>query len=542
MELPAIKDRFRHVYRAIVATAMWFCLTAGVVFAEELGDVATVVRNATQLEDQDSWKEAVELYKKALKQWPEQESLTRGLRRSQFQFAVSRRYADKSFTESLKPMQTDAAFTLYEDVLTNIQTYYVDPINTTSLVAHGTESLWLALGNDRFVDQNLFGASPERIESLRRQLFETYWNKPVSSHAAARQMIQEVATVCQKSVGLSSGAVIMEYVFGACNCLDDYSSVLTPGKREDLYGNIKGEFVGIGIVMEAETGKGMKLHQILPESPANEQGLKRGDYLVSIDGKDCRFLPTDEAANLLTGKQGSRVVLEVSRNGNQQATVTCTRREVKVKSVPVARIIDSNNGIGYIQMTGFQQSSVVEMDAALNALQRQGMKKLVWDLRENPGGLLDVAVEVLDRFIDEGVIVSTRGRSADQNMVHRAHSPGTWKTPLVLLIDENSASASEIVAGAIRDHHRGTIVGRTSFGKWSVQSIYNARYETGMRLTTAKFYSPNGDTWGKIGLQPDITVKNGPESRPIGDVDLDNDPDLQEALRVLQSGREITGR
>lgn len=541
MELPTIRDRFRNVFKLASAVALWFCLTSGVLFAQELADVQTVVRNATQLEDEHSWKDAVDLYKKALKQWPEQESLTRGLRRSQFQFAVSRRYADKSFTDSLRPMTQDAAFALFEDVLTNIQNYYVDPINTTSLVAHGTESLWLALGNERFVEQNLFGASHEKIEQLRRQLFDRYWNKPVASHAAARQTVQEVCSLCKQSVGLAAGPIIMEYVFGACNCLDDYSSVLTPGKRQDLYGNIKGEFVGIGIVMEAETSKGMKLHQVLPESPAFEQGLHRGDHLVSIDGKDCRFLPTDEAANLLTGVGGSRVTLEVSRGGNI-STIVCTRREVKVKSVPVARIVDPVNGIGYIQMTGFQQSSVAEMDAALLQLQKQGMKKLVWDLRENPGGLLDVAVEVLDRFIEDGVIVSTRGRSPDQNQVHRAHLLQTLNIPLVLLIDENSASASEIVAGAIRDHHRGTIVGRTSFGKWSVQSIYDTRYGTGMRITTAKFYSPNGDTWGKIGLQPDIVVQNGPENRPIGDVDLENDSDLREALRVFQSGREVTER
>ena len=244
-------------------------------------------------------------------------------------------------------------------------------------------------------------------------------------------------------------------------------------------------------------------------------------------------MSTEEGAGLLAGISGSTVSLEIHRGGST-FHVSCQRREVKVKSIPVARIIDSANGIAYIQMTGFQQSSVVELDAALNSLQRQGMKSLIWDLRENPGGLLTAAIEVLDRFIADGVIVSTRGRAGDQSMTYTAHRPGTWNVPIVLLIDENSASASEIVAGAIRDHNRGTIVGRTSFGKWSVQSIFDARYGTAIRLTTAKFYSPNGSTWGKIGLQPDVVVQDGPEYRPLGDVDLENDPDLREALRQLQ--------
>lgn len=539
MDLTTIRDRFRSAFRIAVCLGLWLTLASGALLAEELVDVQTAVRDGTQLEEQDNWKDAVDLYKKALKQWPDQEPLSRGLRRSQFQFSVSRRYSDNSFLQTLKPMSRDAALALYDDVLTNVQTYYVDPINTTSIVAHGTESLWLALGNTRFVEENLFGASSDRIQRLRRDIYERYWNKDVAGHTGARQLVSEVCELCQKSVGLEPGPVVMEYVFGACNCLDDYSNVLSPGKKQDLFGNIKGEFVGIGIVMEGDLGKGMKLSQVLPESPAAEAGLRRGDYIIGIDGKDCRMMSTEEAAGLLSGRAGSRVGLEISRRDANTFTATCTRREVKVKSIPVYKIIDSTHGIGYIQMTGFQQSTVVEMDQALADLNRQGMRSLIWDLRENPGGLLTAAIEVLDRFIEDGVIVSTRGRASDQNMTYTAHRPGTWRTPLVLLIDENSASASEIVAGAVRDHQRGIIVGRTSFGKWSVQSIFDARYSTALRLTTAKFYSPRGNTWGKVGLQPDVVVQNGPEARLLGEVDIEHDPDVREALRQLQS-REFT--
>ncbi|WP_437204278.1 S41 family peptidase [Planctomicrobium sp. SH664] len=535
MDLSNFRDRFRFVLQLALCTLVWSSAPVSLFAVEELADSQTAVRTGTRLEEERNWKEAVDVYKKALKQWPEEESLKLGLRRSQFQFSVARRYTDESFLRSLRPMSRDTALALFEDVLTNIQAYYVDPINTTSVVAHGTESLWLALGNDRFVEENLFGASADRIQTLRRSLYENFWNKNVATPAAARQMISEVCDLCQKQVGLESGPVVMEYVFGACNCLDDYSNVLTPGKRQDLYGNIKGEFVGIGIVMEAESGKGMKLSQILPESPAAEGGLKRGDFIIGIEGRDCRAMSTEEAAGLLTGKAGSRVELEISRPNSGTFRVQCTRREVKVKSIPVAKIIDASQGIGYIQMTGFQQSTVAEMDAALNDLQRQGMRTLIWDLRENPGGLLTAAIEVLDRFLEEGVIVSTRGRAEDQSNSYTAHRPGTWNTPLVLLIDENSASASEIVAGAIRDHQRGLIIGRTSFGKWSVQSIFDSRYGTAIRMTTAKFYSPRGNTWGKIGLQPDIVVQEGPKDRPLGDVDLENDPDLREALRQLRT-------
>lgn len=541
MDLRTTRNTFYHArllgFSSIVLGMLFWAAT---LQAQVPSDVQAAVSSGTQLEDQRNWKEAIEFYKRALKQWPEQDALSRGLRRSQFQFSIARRYSDDTFVRSLKPMNLETALALYDDVLINIQNHYVDPINTTSLVAHGTESLWLALGNPRFLDENLFGASDEKVQKLRRELYDGYWNKPVNGISGARALVASVCELCNKSIGLETGPIVMEYIFGACNCLDDYSSVLSPGKKQDLFGNIKGEFVGIGIVMEASAGKGMSLTQVLPESPAAEAGLQRGDCIITVDRHDIRNASTEEAAGLLAGRAGSRVELEVTR-GTSIIRFTCNRREVKVKSIPVYKIIDKERGIAYIQMTGFQQSTVAEMDNALNELNRQGMKSLIWDLRENPGGLLTAAIEVLDRFLEEGVIVSTRGRAADQSMTYTAHRPGTWNTKLVLLIDEHSASASEIVAGAVRDHKRGVIVGRTSFGKWSVQSIYDSRYSTAVRLTTAKFYSPNGHTWGKIGLQPDVVVQDGPVNRRLGEVDLENDPDLREALRQLQ-GSELTLR
>lgn len=525
---------------AILTLFVSFCLTS---FAENNlpTDPQTAVRSGMELEQERNWKEAIRVYQSALEKWDDNDELKLGLRRAKFNYSIDRRYLDESFKTTLKPMSREAAMSLYDDVLTNVQGYFIDPMSASTIVAHGTESLWLALGNQKFVEDNLFGASGDKIEQLRRTLYQRYWNKPIPHRFAAQQVVGEICDLCLKEVGLECGPVIMEYVFGACNCLDDYSNVLTPSRGQDLNGNIKGEFVGIGIVMEAELGWGMTLQQVLPQSPAQEAGLKRGDYITAVNGQDCRYMSTEEAAELLAGKAGSVVELTINRNGGRPFSVSCSRREVKINSVAVAKIIDSEHGVGYIQMTGFQQNTVRELDAALLSLQQQGMKSLIWDLRENPGGLLDAAIEVADRFIANGVIVSTRGRAANQTSTFQAHQAGTWNIPLTLLIDENSASASEIVAGAIRDHQRGKIVGRKSFGKWSVQTIFNARFGTSIRLTTAKFYSPNGSTWGKVGLAPDIVVEQGPENRPLGDVDLPNDPDLQAALQVLTK-QEYTQR
>lgn len=498
------------------------------------------------LEQRGQWRDAIDLYKQALEKWPDDELLSYGLRRSKIHFGIERRYHDESFKTRLLGLSRHDALELFDAVLERIRGNYVDDISTTSIVAHGTESLWLALSNEDFRGKHLFGADSKRVQKLKDTLHQKYWNKAVYYREGARQLINEVADLSESQLGLSGTAVVLEYVFGACNCLDDYSSVLTPTRNDDLHDNMKGEFVGIGIVMEAEVGQGMALRNVLPNSPAAEAGLRPGDHIVSINGRDCRFMTTEEAAGLLSGLAGSQVQLEaVSPRREEKLRATCVRRKVEVKSIPVARIIDSERGIAYIQQTGFQESTVFEMQMALAKLQRQGMQSLIWDLRGNPGGLLQQAADVLDLFIDQGLLVSTQGRTPDQNQQFRATGAGTWKMPLVLIIDENSASASEIVAGAIRDHGRGTIVGRKSYGKWSVQSIYPVRSGAGLRLTTAKFLSPNGHWLSKIGVQPDVLVEwPGSEEfiRPIGDVDPEQDRDVARAVSVISNGQSLSKR
>lgn len=347
----------------------------------------------------------------------------------------------------------------------------------------------------------------------------------------------DVCELSRRELGLDATPVIMEYVFGACNSLDEYSSYLTPGRRRDLFDNIAGEFVGIGVEMKGDMGKGLRLMNVLPESPAEEGGCRAGDFITAIDGVDCRNMSIDEAASIMQGQSGSRVRLQLTSPTGDVRDTTLVRRAVKVKSIPVAKIVDTVNGVGYIKMTGFQKNTTEELDAALFKLHREGMRALIWDLRGNPGGLLDVAVEVLDRFIADGVLVSTKGRTSDSNSSYSARREGTWSMPLVVLVDGDSASASEIVAGAIHDHRRGELVGRKTYGKWSVQTIHMGRGETGLRLTTAKFYSPTGNTFGKIGFPPDVVV---PEPAPQtttayrGTADPKTDSDIEAGLNALK--------
>lgn len=486
------------------------------------------------------WGHAIRVYETALERYSDDEPLTYALRRTQVHFGIDRRYSDRSFEEQMLVTGRSESLDLMEDVMARVQLEYVDRVTATKFVAHGTESFYMALGNERFLEANRIGPQQkDAAERVRTALVRRYWNKRLNSRIEARMMVSEVCDLAKRELNLSSGAVVMEYLFGGCNALDDYSNFLTPDRYNDLFGSIQGEFVGIGIEMEGEKGRGMHLVNVLLDSPAEAGGLRPGDFIVEVDGRDCRNLTTDEAARLLRGPKGTQVDLRFESPDGRFNTAVLTRRPVQVKSVTRTLLLDSQKGIGYIRMTGFQNSTADELDEALRNLERQGMKSLIWDLRGNPGGLLDTAADVIDRFIGDGVLVSTEGRSSDQNQVFRAHSYNTRRMPLVLLVDENSASASEIVAGAINDHNRGQIVGRKTYGKWSVQSIIHLPGGTGLKLTTAKFFSPQHNNYAGKGLDPHVSVPL-PENvrrtyfRGRTSDEIRDDPDVARALQILE--------
>jgi carboxyl-terminal processing protease len=518
----------------------------------DLDDSRSALAIGEEFERDARWLDAIRHYEKALERWPEDDELKYGRRRSRVHFRIERRYADQSFKQNLLGMSQSQALELFDDTSRRIRGSFVDSLSYLSLVAHGTESFYIALADAQFLEANLPPASTDQernnrregLRELRRSLRDEYWNKTIHNSQHARQIVLEVAQKAQQTLRISPSAVIMEYVFGCCNSLDDYSGFLTADRLTDLYSNIDGEFVGLGVEMKEVTGDGMLLVNVLPDSPASSGGLKKGDRIIGIDGANVREASIDEAAGMMRGPTGSRVKVEVERPSERRIWETVLiRRAVTVRSLPIVRMEDRELGVAYIQLAGFQKSTATELDEALAQLQREGMKALILDVRGNPGGLLTAAVEVLDRFIDDGVLVSTKGRTTDQNWTYRARTKNSVKVPLVVLTDGDSASASEIVAGAIRDHRRGTLVGRKTFGKWSVQSIFNIGRDTGLRLTTAKFYSPDGHTLSKIGVEPDVLVEPPTEHevafRGNASVDDDYDADIDKGLEVLK--RQLGG-
>jgi carboxyl-terminal processing protease len=248
---------------------------------------------------------------------------------------------------------------------------------------------------------------------------------------------------------------------------------------------------------------------VIPRSPAEKAGIRDGDRITAVDGQPTSALSTDEAASLLTGAEGSIVRVTVATGNQPPRDIVVRRASVEVPSLEDVKILKPETGVAYVRIPAFQKTTAADLEEALWDLHRQGMRSLIIDLRGNPGGLLTASVEVADKFIADGGIVSTRGRSEQENFSYRAHRPGTWRVPLVVLIDGDSASASEIFAGAIKDSGRGKIIGARSYGKGSVQGIFPlGKSGAGARLTTAKFFSPLGHQISNVGITPDIEARS----------------------------------
>jgi carboxyl-terminal processing protease len=491
---------------------------AATPLAPELtAEVNTVVSQGTKLESQRRWGEALALYEDEIRKNPNVTQLFERIDLAKIHYDLGRRYADGSFRRTIAQLDEPQALTLYSEVLTKISAHYVQEPDWRHLLDRGTRDLEVALYEADFVTNNPMQATDETVNDFRRRLHNLTDNRLVRGRDDLRDVVTSAAHLARAELGLNPTVVILEFTAAAAGGLDEYSTFLTADQLTDLYSQIEGNFVGLGVELKA-ADQALLIVNVIHGSPAERAGIKGGDRLVAVAGKATRDLTTDQAAELLQGPEGTTVELMDVTANDPPRRVVVRREHVDVPSVDDVKMLDPAAGVGYLKLTCFQKTTSRDMDAALWKLYRQGMKSLVMDLRGNPGGLLTAAVDVGDKFIDQGSIVSTEGRSPQENYVYTARSAGAWRMPLVVLIDGDSASASEIFAGAIRDHKRGTIVGYKSYGKGSVQGIFPLNIAgTGIRLTTAKFYSPNHVGFVHNGVQPDIVPQQ--VAKPIiGDI------------------------
>jgi carboxyl-terminal processing protease len=299
--------------------------------------------------------------------------------------------------------------------------------------------------------------------------------------------------------------------------LDPHSQFLDEGSFQDIQRETKGEFSGLGIVIGVKDG-GIVILSPMEDSPGGRAGLMPGDRILKIDGRNTEKMTLAAAEKALKGQPGEKAMLTLMRpvagapGGGTVFEVVLTRETIRVASVKDARLLPASmagqNKIGYVRIEEFAENTSDELDHALEGLERAGIEGLVIDLRNNPGGLLDSAVDVAGKFVPpDTVIVSTKGRMPDQSQDFRARAQRRHPDyPIALLINGYSASGAEIVAGALKDLHRAILVGETTFGKGSVQTVQPLGNGVGLRLTMAKYYTPSRKTIHEVGVSPDIEV------------------------------------
>jgi len=493
-----------------------------------------------KLESADRWGEALSHYEEALREHRNNETLRQRHDLAKLYYSLDRRYHDRSFRKSIGALSSQQALSLYSELLRKTSTHYVNAPAWRMLGSRGTHAIDIALASPDFCSFNQVQLSPDQLAQLRRELYQRLGQRLLGSSRDLVSLASETARWIEARTGLPQTVTLLEFVAAAANGLDNYSAYLTADQLREVYEQIEGNFVGLGVELKAETGALLIVH-VIPGSPAEQAGILAQDRIVAVDGKSTAELSTDEAASMLTGAEGTWVQVTAYSPGGQPRVLNIRRAHVEVPSLEDVKIIDSDFDIAYVRIPTFQKTTSRDLEAALWDLHRQGMRSLILDLRGNPGGLLTSSVEVADKFLTQGNIVSTRGRSAQEDFNYQAHYGGTWRVPLVVLIDGDSASASEIFAGAIKDNNRGTIVGTTSYGKGTVQGIFPLGYAgAGIRLTTAKFFSPNDMPISYRGVDPHVVVHTRVAAKPTEDGFVavkakSSDAILQAGIRAARS-------
>ena len=328
---------------------------------------------------------------------------------------------------------------------------------------------------------------------------------------------------------VNQGDAMDAAINGVLQSLDPYSSYMSPEMLQEMQTETKGEFGGLGIEVGMEAGV-VKVISPIDGSPAEAVGVKAGDYIVKIDGTQVQGKTLSEAVDLMRGPVGSEIEITVRRIGTRKAlTFNIVRDIIEIKSVKSKVLEDS---IGYVRLTSFNDNSSDQLkDIVKDFKKNKNIDKYILDLRNNPGGLLNQAIRITDFFLDNGEIVSTKSKKKSDNRKWFAKKGDLINgDTLLVLINYGSASASEIVAGALKDHKRAIILGESSYGKGSVQSIIPLKNDGAIRLTVSKYYLPSGDSISEVGVSPDIFVAEGSDEFRI---DTDTDNQLEFALKLL---------
>lgn len=476
-------------------------------------DLTELRRTALEYEQLGQWEDALQLYAQLFELDRRSPEIRDRIRHCLRYVLQDRRYRDPSFRRHILRLSEFQALELYDEVLNRLQQLYLDEELTrpSQLLAFGHEEFQRALNDSTFRSEFLNGASEAKVQEFRLHLAAVWDLSTVQDARDARAMVSRVAVAAERHFQMHYPvAVIAEFMCGACNALDEYTAYLTPDQFEAETSQATLDLLAFGFQLGI-TGSDVVVVTVRPASPAADSFLQPGARLIAINGEPI-LDPTPESVGqaLRRGDDGSMELEFAGSMGMPFQTVTVPP---DLPSIVGAAML--HDRVGYFQILTFRQSTPAELEDAIITLQAQGMQGLVIDLRGNPGGLFPVAIEVTNRFLPGGVIVTTEGRRPEWNRTHAATSGvGAFAFPLAVLVDEDTASAAEAMAAALKENQRAVLVGMPTFGKGTIQ-VYLAlatNDETpagAVRLTIGRFFGPGDAPIERFGIMPTI-----PESVP----------------------------
>ena len=427
---------------------------------------------------------------------------------------VTSRYSNANVARFAGTVSANQGLALFQEVSTLIDQRHLAPKTYTERLQNGVRNIAVATQNRTFRRAVPMPASEAQLSQFRSELGRLA-NRNVQSRTDAEQVVRS-AMQLGSQVGLRPGLVAYEFANASVQSLDKYSGLdpstnRVSGDLEDA--NTKtamlDEYVtGVGIEIR-QHAEGLEIVRVLRGGPAVAAGIQTGDIIRQINDRNIGGTDMNTSVAMISGSAGTQVRMLVAREGRGTKVFSLVRRRFRVFTVNDVKMVDRENGVGYLHLNKFASDSAAEMEQAIQDLRSQGMQNLIVDVRGNPGGLLTTAIEVSDKFLRCGRIVATRGRLATDNSVESASANGTWSMPLVVLVDGDSASASEIFAAAIQENGRGIVVGEKSYGKGTVQTHFPLSSGLGtVRLTTAKFYSPTDREMAGAGVSPDVRAND----------------------------------
>ncbi len=485
----------------------------------------TTRQQAQNLEKQSRWFEACCLYDELLAKDRNQAELRDAYRRCLRHFRQQRRLDDLPLQSVLNKLSISESGDLYDQILGLVVKHYADRerIDLTALFQQGLSELRAATHKKTFLQQLQGRASADDLATFRATL-DRWEGEKVPNRVHAGDRVRKIV-VAGNQLGLPPGILALELACGAANSLDEYSLYLTPGRVSPAQAAIKNKIVGIGVEV-AVAGEKLEISRVYRKGPAAEAGLARGDRITRIDGHLLDPFAPDLAAERLFGEPGSSVKLEVIPRGQSMAqTIKIDRQAVLPVSVD-HEIREAAMGVyvGYMQIHNFQESTLQEVKDVLEDWRTRALSGIIIDLRGNPGGHFKSSLGVAELFLPEAVIAHTLSPVRNLTRTYESHNAAPNVLPLVLLVDGETASAAEVLAGALKDNQRAVLVGQTTYGKGSIQCVIPLTGAPGgQRLTMAKFTSPSRVPIDGRGLVPNFPVNS-----------LDPEAAIKEAENIIR--------